>query len=520
MTDPASDPPSGDDYDLMPYRSMPYALSRPEHLAAVLRVFGIAAPDPEGARVLELGCASGGNLIPLAARFPQAQFLGIDLSRRQVADGQARIADLGLNNIEIRQGDIALYDPGEARFDYVICHGVYSWIPPDAQDGVMRIAGRALSPTGAAYVSYNVYPGWRMRSVIRDLCLLHAGSSPDPRVRVARARWALEQIAKLSDEKTPYGQLLRREAAQCAALPDSYILGEFLASFNAPCTFAEFATRAAGHGLSYLTETSLGASLPESISAETGALIRQIAGKDGVALEQYIDYFAGRQFRRSVLVRAAAMAGKARRLDHTSMRGLHVATPLQRLPDSDPETGAIVFAAKGQQVKVADPAGQRLHDALQAAWPASLPVDGLASILREAGFDIGDAQEAQLAALVLSYWQGGLAELLVTPRASGRARDTDRPIAAPHARAEAAAGQTWATSITHDPVPLNDVTRAAIIACDGSADLDALADVVAEATQRQRDSDLGSAPAAPARPTTDSLMQFLQALERGGLLIS
>ena len=84
------------DYDLLPYPSMPIAYTQPAHLAALGTLFGLAPPAAEHARVLELGCAAGGNIIPLAARFPEASFLGIDLSQRHIADGQDRIAALGL----------------------------------------------------------------------------------------------------------------------------------------------------------------------------------------------------------------------------------------------------------------------------------------------------------------------------------------------------------------------------------------------------------------------------------------
>src|SRR5215831_1986601 len=97
----------GDEYDQLPYPSMPFAYTQPARLAALTALFGVEAPAADTAHVLELGCASGGNIIPLAARFPNASFLGIDLSQRQIDDGRRRIAALGLSNVEIRQGDLA-----------------------------------------------------------------------------------------------------------------------------------------------------------------------------------------------------------------------------------------------------------------------------------------------------------------------------------------------------------------------------------------------------------------------------
>ena len=117
-------------YERLPYVSLPVSYTQPTNLAALVQLFGLSAPSLERPRVLELGCASGGNLIPLASRHREGHFLGLDLSRRHVGDAQHRIAAFGLRNIEIRQADIATVDLSRERFDFVICHGVFSWTPP------------------------------------------------------------------------------------------------------------------------------------------------------------------------------------------------------------------------------------------------------------------------------------------------------------------------------------------------------------------------------------------------------
>ncbi|MES9907256.1 MAG: class I SAM-dependent methyltransferase [Candidatus Thiodiazotropha sp.] len=96
--------------------------------------------------VLELGCACGGNLIPMAARLPDSYFLGIELSPEQAQEGLSRINELGLANCDIRQADILdLQDEG-LRFDYIITHGVYSWSPPEVRERIIELSSRLLSP--------------------------------------------------------------------------------------------------------------------------------------------------------------------------------------------------------------------------------------------------------------------------------------------------------------------------------------------------------------------------------------
>jgi SAM-dependent methyltransferase len=175
---------------------MPYPYTQPAHLAAVVALFGLRAPAIGGARVLELGSASGGNIIPLAARFPNARFLGIDLAQRHIEDGRKRIAALGLANIQLLQADLAQLSLGEEQVDYIICHGVLSWVPTAAQDAIFRICGTTLATNGVAIISYNVFPGWHMRKIVRDMCLHHVGRDGPPRERVTMARRLLEQIAE------------------------------------------------------------------------------------------------------------------------------------------------------------------------------------------------------------------------------------------------------------------------------------------------------------------------------------
>lgn len=139
---------AGGDYNQLPYPSMPFTDTQPAHLAAFATLFGIVAPDIGCARVLELGCAAGGNIIPLAARFPQASFTGIDLSRRHIDDGGKRIAALALTNVRLQQADLTTLDLAGQQFDYIICNGVFSWVPKPTQEAIFRLCRQTLASNG------------------------------------------------------------------------------------------------------------------------------------------------------------------------------------------------------------------------------------------------------------------------------------------------------------------------------------------------------------------------------------
>src|SRR5688572_8958260 len=135
-------------YDEVPYASRPYPQTHPNHLGAVGVLFGMHPAGIDACRVLELGCASGGNLIPVAAAFPGSRFIGVDYSPRQIADGNQTIASLGLTNIELRCQSIAELDSSLGRFDYIISHGVYSWVSQPIRAKLLSLSAELLNPQG------------------------------------------------------------------------------------------------------------------------------------------------------------------------------------------------------------------------------------------------------------------------------------------------------------------------------------------------------------------------------------
>ena len=150
------------------------------------RIFGVSTPDIAACRVLELGCASGGNLIPMAFNLPRSEFVGVDLSRHQVDDGRSVIRDLGLSNIRIEHASILDIGPDFGTFDYIICHGVFSWVDEPVQEKILQVASDNLSASGVAYISYNTYPGWHMREGVRRMMRYHTRQFDEPQEQIDR----------------------------------------------------------------------------------------------------------------------------------------------------------------------------------------------------------------------------------------------------------------------------------------------------------------------------------------------
>src|SRR5215475_9953735 len=88
-------------YDKVPYPNVSHSMSHPDRMATVATLLGMQPTPVERCRVLELGCAGGGNLIPMAYTLPESEFVGLDNAARQIAQGQAMVTALGLSNISL-----------------------------------------------------------------------------------------------------------------------------------------------------------------------------------------------------------------------------------------------------------------------------------------------------------------------------------------------------------------------------------------------------------------------------------
>ena len=254
-------------YDEFPYPSQPFRDTHPDHLAVVATLLGLRSARADRCRVLELGCASGGNLIPLAYTYPDSTFLGIDLSVEQIRQGEELRAALGLTNVELRALNLLEVDDQFGTFDFIICHGVYSWVPAAVQDRILEICTRRLAPDGIGFVSYNTFPGWHMRGMIRAMMGLHDRRFRDRPAaeRVAEARTLLAFLAAaVPQEDAPYSLLLRQHLDQLSACTDPYLFHEHLEECNEPAYFIEFCERLAAKGLRYLGESEFQVMVPSS----------------------------------------------------------------------------------------------------------------------------------------------------------------------------------------------------------------------------------------------------------------
>ena len=295
-------------YDDVQYSNFPHAHTHPGRLATVATLHGLDPPDPFHGRVLEVGCGAGGNLMAMVAATPGLRALGVDLAAGPIAEGRAAVAEIGMPTLTLRQGDVRdLTDGRLGQFDYVVAHGVYGWMPPDASDALLATVKASLAPDGIAYVSYNAQPGGYFRRMLRDAGLWHARGITEP---LDRAEKAQELYRFLSERRaTPddaYGALLERELPVMADGPLYRLVHDDLSEFWEPVWFAQFAARAAHHGLDYVGEADLSDLRTGSMPKDTEAEVWRLADGDRIAYETWTDLLTARHFRRSVLCRAGS----------------------------------------------------------------------------------------------------------------------------------------------------------------------------------------------------------------------
>ncbi len=477
---PASPPAGPNTYDAVPYLSFPFVQSHPDRIATVASLFGLLPARADSCRLLELGCASGGNLIPLALNLPGSRFLGVDLSERQIAVGRQTVEALGLKNIELRQASILDVDDSYGQFDYIVAHGIYSWVPDEVKDKILEINARLLRPDGVGYVSYNTYPGWRVRGILRDLMFYHLDRFPDagPREQISRARAVVEFLGKPNN---PFGTVMRQELELFRNLPDATVYHNHLEEHNDPVYFCEFVERLTARGLRYLGDAEPGTMIPWDFPAEIQQLLDGAAA-DQVQVEQYLDFLRNRAFRQTLVCHPHHQPNYNLRSDRVT--ALHVASPLKPVsPKPDLNSAAPErFAGPGNlEIQATEPIVKAALVSLAEAWPHTLPFDQLflrARVRLTPGpyYDPEKVRKdgATLSQTLLTAFirnAVGLVELWECPPRCVLAGD--RPAASPLARWQAFSGPQ-ATNQRHQVVPLADLDRHLLALLDGNRDRPAL----------------------------------------------
>ena len=491
-------------YDRTPYEGLPANDSHPERLYTIGFLFGLSPQPVTASRVLELGCADGGNLIPMAYNLPGSEFLGVDLSARQIEMGRETINGLGLTNIRLEQADILDINASHGVFDYIICHGVYSWVPTPVRDKIMAIMAANLCDHGVGYVDFNTYPGWYGPETLRRLMKLHTDGIDDPRDKVAQSLSIIDLYSRfLQTENMDYISYMQKEVARVKKVGarykgGTYIYHEYLEDVNQPEYFHQFAQRADEHGLRYLGESIYANMMTHGFPKEAEEILSGV-GHDIVLLEQYMDFLRNRRFRNSLLCRRERDIHREIRSEDL-MALMAVCTDkvtneiVEQVPGGSLSKAALKILLEQRPRALYLPDLLEKAEALIGETPANNNLDPTTQRERLVRDFI---HYYSLNVIQMRAWQ---ANFTLTP---GRC-----PRVSALALHQASQGRRWISTQCHEPSMLPLLLMDLLVLLDGSRDRDALLDWVKSAVDLEVKNQNG--PVDAADPTPDLPAKILE----------
>lgn len=491
-----TNPNSSFSYDQVPYPSTPKSQTHPNRLAVLAKLFGMNPAPVHACRVLELGCADGSNLIPMAYQWPESEFVGLDLAIEPIVTGQAKIAALGLQNISLRQQNIMEVTADWGQFDYIIVYGIYSWVPEEVQDKILEICQQNLAPQGVAYVSYNIYPGWHMVGMVREMMRYHTRNLTEPYARAKQARVVLDFLAKTvpalttnpSNSLKANSLILETVQKLLHEQPDEYLLHDQLAEINAPLYLYQFIERAGQHGLQYLTDAESSAMLAAYFPAQFARELQELA-KTNLEIEQFMDFLYCRTFRQTLLCHQELSLNRGD-VNPEMWSALHLASPAKPLSakpniystDEEKFRGPI-----GTTITLDQPFNKAALLYLTELWPQIVPFNKLVTAARSrlnptappvynAANLANDAKA--LSATLLRGYALTLVELYASPPPFV-AEISEKPVASTLARLQVK-DTNYVTNQRHETITLDEISYYLLPYLDGRHHRTALLEALLE----------------------------------------
>ena len=294
-------------YDTVRYPSSVFSQFRPDRIGAMAILHGVTPDRIDDCRVLELGCGDGSSLLSIASAIPRSQCIGVDLSSESIADAEAHAESIGLSNIKFHCMDVMELEPGElGEFDFIIAHGLFSWVPEPVRAKLLEIYKSSLARNGIGFISYNAYPGWRIRSIVRDAGRFVLKGSVSSLDEAQAALDFYRDIASSSQPDSIYAKVLESELKTIEDRPIEILFHDDLAEQNQPFYFSEFASLASNAGLAFVAEA-------DSIMQFTGKLGREARERldsmsgEPTRREQCFDFLRGTRFRQSLICHSVAL---------------------------------------------------------------------------------------------------------------------------------------------------------------------------------------------------------------------
>src|SRR5215510_1711786 len=465
-------------YDAVSYPGFPFPQAHPDRLATLATLFGMSPARIDDCRVLELGCGDGAHLIPMTLSFTGSNLVGVDLASEPIAKGRGMSKDLGLGNITLRALDIMDLPAQFGEFDYVIAHGLYSWVPPEVRDKVLAICKASLAPEGVAYVSYNTYPGGHLRDMLREMMLFQIRGIAEPVDRIGQARAFVKFLAESESGSDLYKTVVASWREEIGRQHDGSLFHDHLADINSPTYFHQFIADARKHGLQYLAEADFFDMQYEAIAPEASETLRELASNDIVACEQYLDFLTCRRFRQTLLCHEQIKIDRGLNPERvTDFFVASAARPLSQEVEIDSTSIEVFRSSKGTNISTNHPLTKTALLQLARVWPQSVRFKDLlaaarkelASSFARTNGDVDGEDRKRLSEFLLQAYGANVIEFHTQPW-EFVLEPGERPMASRLARLQLR-DSTTVTTMRHTSVQVMDsIGRHLLMLLDGTRD--------------------------------------------------
>ena len=410
--------PQATDYNKILYPTVVHPQTHPNRLATRAILHGMKPAPVEQCRVLELGCNDGLNLISLATALPGSSFIGYDVASVPVEKGKQLIAELGLTSVQIEARDILELPDNVGQFDYIVAHGLYSWVPKPVREKILEICRRHLTEQGVAYISYNAYPGNHMRDLVRGIIRFHTRQFEGAEEKIAQSRAIIKFLSESRlDETDTYPALLKDELKRITEYIDYGFYHDDLSEMNQPFYFHEFVRDAKEHELQFLAETRKYILTSEKYKPEAIDLLKELKNGDRIAQEQYFDFMTGMSFRQTLICHQETQI--AHQPQPPLLQKIFISGPISADSDTldlnDDSIGGFL-GLDGASISTTDPLAKNACTLIGAAWPRQIAfMDLLKQAQSQAGLEVGEEADfiklaERLATFLLEAYNIGFVE--------------------------------------------------------------------------------------------------------------
>ncbi len=512
-------------YDDVYYPGHVYEHTHPNQLATLAKLYGMTPVPIERCRVLELGCGVGGNLLPMACQYPDSTFVGVDLSGVTIERGKRNVTALGLSNIQLLHRDIMDVDPNFGQFDYIVAHGVYSWVPPEVRRKMMTIFKQNLSPNGVCYVSYNAHPFSHLRDLSRDMMLFHTRHLSGMKEKTAQARAIMKFLSDGSKADSVHGAIMRDQYNRVSKMPEEVLFHDDLNEIATAFLLHQVVEDAAPHGLQYLSDADFSRRSIATYSEEVRATLQRFPDSEFMARDQYQDFIDGNGFRRTLLCHDNIALNRKIDMDFvTQFYLLSTTEPVEAKWSLTDESPLGFETQSGSSLTVSKPLLKAAYYALGKAWPQALSFTELLERCRallKGSISVSDDDVQTLVEAMHVLACSGEVSFRIN-RPFVMKAISDRPEASPLARKQSESG-TLVTNVLHQAVRLkDDRTRSFLQLLDGTR---TVAQIIAEMTRlfgetAEVEEDEAPPPGGtPVLSTSDGVERSLKVVSKLGLLV-